>query len=427
MPVKKLFKRHIPEEMTLRILYRLPVKSLIRFSCVSKQWLSKIIHDPEFAKTHYKLAREQQTLSHRLLVSTQTSGLESIDLETRSFGDNSGVRRLSSPFNEPGHLRFLGSCNGLVFVCQGSYENMSIWNPSTGFLHNLHFPGFLSQGEVTFSNHGFGYVSATDDYKVLVACYEREGDEAIGEYLVYSLRANAWAAIEDPPHYYLKTGYTQGALSNEALHWLDLLDEQHRQRILVFDLAKEEFWYMLAPTFDEADEEVGELEEDAEVADLEIMDMDQRYWTHIGVFLGGSLCLWLWTADKMYIEFCVMKEYGVHNSWTKLFKYSVADDLGLPDINPLRCLKTVFHTESGTVVAIYYDKNELIRIEKLGNVVVTSRRHPAGEVLEEVVQYDESLLSLIEYQNPTQGGNEERDSTQKNEEGASTKKNEEGA
>ncbi|ONI02687.1 hypothetical protein PRUPE_6G215100 [Prunus persica] len=101
MPVKK-FKQHIPEEMTLRILHRLPLKSLIRFSC--------------FAKTHYNLAREQQTLSHRLLVSTQTSGLESIDLETRSFGDNSGVRRLSSPFNEPGHLRFLGSCNGLVFV-----------------------------------------------------------------------------------------------------------------------------------------------------------------------------------------------------------------------------------------------------------------------------------------------------------------------
>lgn len=248
MPVKK-FKQHIPEEMTLRILHRLPVKSLIRFSCVSKQWLSTIIRDPEFAKTHYKLAGEQQTLSHRLLVSTQTFGLESIDLETRSFGDNSGVRRLSSPFNEPGHLRFLGSCNGLVFVCQGSYENMSIWNPSTGFLHNLHFPGFLSQGELTFSNHGFGYVSATDDYKVLVACYEREGDEVIGEYLVYSLRGNAWAAIEDPPPYYLKTGYTQGALSNEALHWLDLLDEQHRQRILVFDLAKEEFWYMLTPYF----------------------------------------------------------------------------------------------------------------------------------------------------------------------------------
>ncbi|XP_021801775.1 F-box protein CPR30-like [Prunus avium] len=407
MPVKK-FKQHILEEMTLRILHRLPVKSLIRFSCVSKQWLSTIIRDPEFAKTHYKLAGEQQTLSHRLLVSTQTFGLESIDLETRSFGDNSGVRRLSSPFNEPGHLRFLGSCNGLVFVCQGSYENMSIWNPSTGFLHNLHFPGFLSQGELTFSNHGFGYVSATDDYKVLVACYEREGDEVIGEYLVYSLRGNAWAAIEDPPPYYLKTGYTQGALSNEALHWLDLLDEQHRQRIL-------------------ADEEVGELEEDAELSDLEMMDMDQRYWIHIGVFLGGSLCLWLWTADKMYIEFCVMKEYGVHESWTKLFKYSVADDLGLPDINPLRGLKTVFHTESGTVVAICYDKIELIRIEKLENVVVTSSRYPAGEVLEEVVQYDESLLSLIEYENPTQGGNEERHSTQNNEEGASTKNNEEGA
>ncbi|KAI5325124.1 hypothetical protein L3X38_034198 [Prunus dulcis] len=208
--------------MTLRILHRLPVKSLIRFSCVSKQWLSTIISDPEFAKTHYNLAREQQTLSHRLLVSTQTSGLESIDLETRSFGDNSGVRRLSSPFNEPGHLRFLGSCNGLVF-------------------------------------------------------------------------------------------------------------------------------------------------------------------------------------------------------------YSVDGDLGLPDINPLRGLKTVFHTESGTVVAICYDKNELIRIEKLENVVVTSRQYPAGEVLEEVVQYDESLLSLIEYENPTQGGNEERDSTQINEEGASTKNNEEGA
>lgn len=70
------------------------------------------------------------------------------------FGGNSSARRLNSPCNQPDSLVFLlGSCNGLALVSLDSYENLSIWNPSTGFLHHLHNPGLLGVGDKKICKH----------------------------------------------------------------------------------------------------------------------------------------------------------------------------------------------------------------------------------------------------------------------------------
>ncbi|KAK9949277.1 hypothetical protein M0R45_004810 [Rubus argutus] len=177
---------HLPEEIIVQILYRLPVKPLIRFSCVSKRW-SSIISDPQFAKSHFKLASERKTLSCRLLLSTP-SQFKSLDMQTLSFVDDSSVRKLACPFKQPGRaVKTLGSCNGMVFVALDSCNGYYIWNPSTGLFLKLPNPGFASIGATTLSlsirareydpsktiaglhHYGFGYVSASDDYKVVVA------------------------------------------------------------------------------------------------------------------------------------------------------------------------------------------------------------------------------------------------------------------
>lgn len=63
---------NLPEDIVVKILCRLPVKSLIRFTCVSKRW-RVIISDPQFCKSHFQLACEQRTLRQKLLISTHTS------------------------------------------------------------------------------------------------------------------------------------------------------------------------------------------------------------------------------------------------------------------------------------------------------------------------------------------------------------------
>uniref|UniRef100_K4D590 F-box domain-containing protein n=1 Tax=Solanum lycopersicum TaxID=4081 RepID=K4D590_SOLLC len=55
-----------PEEILVNILTRLPVKSLVRFKCVSKFWIT-LISDPYFTKKHLNRARNDQD-SRKLLI-----------------------------------------------------------------------------------------------------------------------------------------------------------------------------------------------------------------------------------------------------------------------------------------------------------------------------------------------------------------------
>ncbi|KAK9949272.1 hypothetical protein M0R45_004805 [Rubus argutus] len=227
----------LPEDIIVQILYRLPVKSLVRFKCVSKRW-SSIVSDPQFAKSQFKFTSERKTLSHRLLLSTVPqweSQLESLDLQTLSFEDDASVRKLTYPFKEPGGcaVKILASCNGMVFVALVPHDSSYIWNPSTGLLFKLPNP---SNGVTSISGLpycGFGYVSATDDYKVFVSDHF-----SIPTVEMYSSKANSWKGIESQPHVCSEDYFTKpkGTFLNEALHWLHdaVPEDEDKPTIIVF-------------------------------------------------------------------------------------------------------------------------------------------------------------------------------------------------
>ncbi|KAL6133699.1 hypothetical protein ACLB2K_065933 [Fragaria x ananassa] len=106
---------HIPEDVMINVLERLPVKSLMRFICVSKRWRF-IISDPQFAKSHYKLSCENQTIRRKFFLSNSNRfALDSLDFESPS----PLLREVRIPFEQPGikywYLRC--SCNGLLRPC----------------------------------------------------------------------------------------------------------------------------------------------------------------------------------------------------------------------------------------------------------------------------------------------------------------------
>ncbi|KAM5576785.1 F-box/kelch-repeat protein [Rosa sericea] len=344
---------NLPEEIIVNILTWLPVKSLIRFTSVSKRLRFIILSDPKFAESQLKAARQQKTLSHRLLVSTNALQLDSLDFDTPSFGEPSSVRKLSLPFHQQPvrFVKLLGSCNGLVSVAFDE-KLFYIWNPSVRFFKQLPDPpGFSSIFSITFS--GVGYVSATDDYKVLVASVWKT------EVWMFSSRARVWKSIQvagNSPALYA-TGH--GILLNEALHWVE---DEFDHEILVFDLLQEEFRKMCLPNFQQR---LGFLP------------------ALLGVSFGGCLCVCrrpITACDS--IDFWVMREYDVRgDSWTKLLNFKLSD----PSQGPIMVMESSIIAKRWTSDGSCLVKIDHEKEEKRGVILGNSLK---------MIPYEESLLRI---------------------------------
>ncbi|KAL6531558.1 hypothetical protein OROMI_027921 [Orobanche minor] len=310
----------LPGELILQIQLRLPVKSLMRFCCVSKNWLSTI-SDPKFKKAHFKLASQQQTLSPRLLISSE-SQIKSLELDAPSFCDKHFVKSLTSPFQRPLNTFppiLLGSCHGLILMLNLKPWPglLYIWNPTTHCAQSI---PLSSQLRIIY-NCGIGHVSATDDYKIIMRSHLCSDSKRISVVEIFSLRANSWKSKEVPM--FSRTLFCAGVVSNEALHWLDMFsdDESFRQTVLAFDLVKEEFGKIALPNVDNE------------------CNMRTR---DVCVLSGGCLGLTAF-SNSGFIQCWVMTEYNVPMSWTKLFNIYVA----IPHCN---FMKLVFVSENCVIV-----------------------------------------------------------------------------
>ncbi|PRQ35083.1 putative F-box domain-containing protein [Rosa chinensis] len=389
------------EDVIVKILCRLPVKSLIRFTCVSKRWRSIIISDPQFGKSHLQVASQQGTLCPKVLISIyptikpiqgqipypfkdDTPWLPS---RFQSLEGYSSVNNLTFPLEEKSQ-RVMASCNGLILLGEyykSYFKNLSIWNPSTGFFRKIPSPSFGC--EVTkstekkkhgsFLYYGFGKVSATDDYKLVLI------KPALGDFVdvhVFSLRVSLWKVIEAPSSSCSGWIDGQGSLSNGAIHWINYpIYGVSDPTMVAFDLAEEEFRQVPLPVFNQNEDGV------------------HLRQIRIQVLLGGGLCVW---SQDLYehSEFWVMREYGVPESWVKLIQFSRDD---LPDEFTLwSSWDPTFVSEGGTMLIKLLDKKELVWIECLQEEnPVCSAQYRIEEfpgAIFDATLYDETLVSLPE-------------------------------
>ncbi|KAG5016752.1 hypothetical protein JHK82_022405 [Glycine max] len=88
----------LPMDLMREILLRLPVRSVSRFKCVCKSWLS-IISDPQFGNSHYDLAAAP---SHRLILRSKCYSLEVQSIDTDAPPDTcSAAMYLLLPLQSP--------------------------------------------------------------------------------------------------------------------------------------------------------------------------------------------------------------------------------------------------------------------------------------------------------------------------------------
>ncbi|XP_058215925.1 putative F-box/kelch-repeat protein At3g17570 [Rhododendron vialii] len=182
---------HVPIEIEIEILSRLPVKSLLRFKSVCKAWYA-LIKSPDFISQHLT----QSTLNPSLLVST--------------VGPHYYPSLLHSnyPFDEHTNLRFpfltnwrdihiVGNCNGLFCFYYKEYCPLILCNPATRDFRKIPNDVWWHISNVAF---GFGLHPSANDYE-LIRILTWECFNPAGKFFVqvdiYEMGSDNWRRIED--------------------------------------------------------------------------------------------------------------------------------------------------------------------------------------------------------------------------------------
>ncbi|KAL1567790.1 F-box protein CPR1-like [Salvia divinorum] len=295
-------------DLVEEILCRLPVKSLKRFRAVAKTW-GNLIDSENFIKKH--LRQSLITTSHRYLF---LGGAQAFIVQLEALDR---AHSISPPYYDRAVAGVSNSCNGIMLV---QCDPPVLWNAFSREYRIL--PNILRdpdevKGEDTY---GFGYVSESDDYKVVRVteswCKETQ-DWVPLKTNVYSLRSNSWRRIEN---FSYPWGHWRVHL-NGALHTLLINREEVNGVIMAFDLRSEEHFEIMLPP------------------GIQITGFHIKL-----IVLDGCLCVTCTGRDTVVIW--VMEEYGVTESWVKLFIVSTEE---------IDCVEPLTYSRDGARVLVWCD------------------------------------------------------------------------
>ncbi|XP_059460670.1 F-box/kelch-repeat protein At3g23880-like [Corylus avellana] len=309
---------YLPEEVVVKILSRLPPKSLIRFKCVSKRWHA-LIGNPDFLSKHL--------LNHSIIAQNpnEDDPLRLIlffahDSDTgnliHSFRYYDSLHCASqTPLNLPTEATFdiVASCNGLLCLWDYARNDIYLWNPATSSeLKALPASSSYCRLRVLLFHVGFGFDSVSNDYKVIRILLVEGEDDLWDEVDIYSLRCGSWRQLDvGVPLTLIYDDWRSAALDGVFLWYGDDEYKEHSEIIVAFDFSNEEFRTMLFPDF-----------------------CDYGECTRTVTELKGSLAMLVFPNDDgkkhMYLDIWVMLEFGVRESWTRLLSINLPVHLERP-------------------------------------------------------------------------------------------------
>jgi hypothetical protein len=144
-------------DVITEILSLLPVKSLMRFSCINKSFYT-LISDPYFVQMHLKKSKRNPQLS--AITGNYTSVVTFTKISSLLQNSWTTIQYDNLPSN---HNRWslVGSCNGLLCLNDKNGERLYFWNPATK-------SEFFLTYSLNYSQFSFGYDVSTKTYKVVV-------------------------------------------------------------------------------------------------------------------------------------------------------------------------------------------------------------------------------------------------------------------
>ncbi|KAK7293133.1 hypothetical protein RJT34_15994 [Clitoria ternatea] len=259
----------LPDHLIVEILSWAPVKSLIRFKCVSKSWNSLIGSDSHFRKLHLQRSSAKPT-NLQLLIDSSCVETMGPSWPVTELLDNPSYTL--NP--KPQHLytqdhSFIGTCNGLIALRGSSIYRVGLlryfwvcfWNPATR-TKSRNSPSCYG-----LTRFGFGYDPINDTYKVVglfsnpIRLQVPQRDRV----RVYSMGGNCWRDVASFPEDGVTLEKMNGVCVNGTLNWVAFRhnsDNIVKQVVIVsFHLGNEtnaefplpnlldhETWFLLSPT-----------------------------------------------------------------------------------------------------------------------------------------------------------------------------------
>ncbi|KAL7109504.1 hypothetical protein ACP275_06G179300 [Erythranthe tilingii] len=284
----------LPEEIIEQILLNLPVRSLLKFTSVSKSWRS-LISSNRFIEAHLEFSRKDPNFTHYRTISTlppPRNGVNHCSLPSLFNGNGHATDAVDVdfPFDfSDKSVRVMGSCNGLVCIVT----------------HEAHL---LMNTIICAFKYGFGFDESTRDYKVLLVCcvFRRDSSRCETMVKVYSLSTNSWKRIE----FVVEDSHgidVSGIFVSGKLHWCKIIKPEPNSTFDIdsFDLGSEVWGNVAQPP--------------------SCVETGFYVSQSLGV-VDGCLCVF-YNHPGIGVDVWVMKEYGVSESWAKIV---TVPDIHLP-------------------------------------------------------------------------------------------------
>ncbi|XP_057432772.1 F-box/kelch-repeat protein At3g06240-like [Lotus japonicus] len=296
----------------MKILVRLPVKSVLRCRTLSKSYnaltretsfiIELLSHSSKKAKSkpNFLIFHQTNKFFTSLVSEDEQSQPHAIDLKPLFIF----IHRVNNIIT---HVH----SNGIIYLelLGGVSHNPNpkiLWNPATREVKFLPFPPPMRHAHNTFFHvaHGFGFDPKTNDYKVVnivVGAYFFLKEYEKLSVQVYSLRSDSWKEVNVGvlARYIAKSMFN--AYLNGAYHWL--AESDNVEFVLCFGMSDDVFWKMNIP----------------QVISQE--DNNKFYIRHSNIVVLNDRVGYVreHIRSEFHFEIWMMNEYGVEGSWVRMF------------------------------------------------------------------------------------------------------------
>lgn len=309
-------KEVLPLDVVINILKRVPVKSLMRFKCVSKEWLKLLERSPFFTKQQleYSTGNNALLLLQRVHRQPQPDPFSTclIGPHHHHLIDESHLSDIVSPA-----AKILASCNGLL--CLRHTTALSILNPATRQIRQVPIENLSA-----FNYVGFGFSPLADDYKIVrisMCIFAPDNQVVVLDNVrverveVYSLASGFWKEIDAAKLQPLCIVSSSVAITG-SIFWLATKtsdSDTDSEFVVSFDIGRDLFTLVNGPPFQHSSSHP--YSNNVLAVHNDKLAMFRHY------IVGAFESCWfdLWVLEDLHGDYNNNTCDGVGGSWVKMY------------------------------------------------------------------------------------------------------------